>query len=123
MLLLFAKGEKNQTKEFPTFNRDLEQLAWWLQANQVDMAVMESTGVFWKPLYRHIEEVGVPMTVVNAAHAKVIAGHKTDAEGFQMARRKLVVCGLFRAQLHPPRDFRELRIVTRFGGNWKIPCR
>jgi transposase len=110
---IIAKGEENQTKEFPTFNRDLEQLAWWLQANQVDMAVMESTGVFWKPLYRHIEEVGVPMTVVNAAHAKVIAGHKTDSKDSKWLA-EIGRCGLFRASFIPPQDFRELRIVTRY---------
>lgn len=114
---ILAKGGDEQTrkvtKEFGTFYKELEQLALWLKDNNVDMAVMESTGVFWKALYRAIEEVGIPMTVVNAAHVKTISGNKTDRKDSSWLA-ELGRCGLLRASFIPPIDFRELRLVTRY---------
>lgn len=114
---ILAKGGDEQTKkitkEFQTFYKNLEQLALWLKEHNVDMAVMESTGVFWKALYRAIEEVGIPMTVVNAAHVKTISGNKTDRKDSHWLA-ELGRCGLLRPSFIPPRDFRELRLITRY---------
>jgi transposase len=117
---IIAKGGNGQnsketieTKQFDTFYKNLEQLAQWLKSRRVDMAVMESTGVFWKALYRAIEEVEVPQTVVNAAHVKIVSGNKTDPKDSKWLA-ELGRCGLLRASFIPPRDFRELRLITRY---------
>jgi transposase len=117
---IIAKGDNGQnsketieTKEFDAFYKNLEQLAQWLKGRRVDMAVMESTGVFWKALYRAIEEVGVPQTVVNAAHVKIVSGKKTDQKDSKWLA-ELGRCGLLQASFIPPRDFRELRLITRY---------
>lgn len=117
---IITKGGNEQTteqilvtKQFDAFHKSLQQLALWLKDYGVDMAVMESTGVYWKALYRAIEQVQVPMTVVNAAHVKILSGNKTDPKDSKWLA-ELGRCGLLRPSFIPPRDFRELRLVTRY---------
>ena len=112
---IIEKGEKEQvvTKEFDAFYKDLQELARWLKEQGVDMAIMESTGVFWKALYRTIEDVEVPITVANASHVKILRGHKTDRKDAKWLA-EIGRCGLLRASFIPPRDLRELRLLTRY---------
>ena len=59
-----------ETREFATFHRELKELGNWLQREQVELAVMESTGIFWKAVYASLEETGIEGCVVNARNVK-----------------------------------------------------
>lgn len=58
------------TKEFKTFKQDLQALAKWLCQMKAELAVMESTGIYWLSVYEALEEAGIKAYVVNARHAK-----------------------------------------------------
>lgn len=102
-----------ETREYGTFSRDLQQLACWLQQEQVELAVMESTGIFWKAVYASLEQAGIPGCVVNARHVKQVPGRKTDVQDSEWLA-ELGRCGLLRSSFIPPRDLRELRLLTRY---------
>lgn len=104
---------KQETREYGTFTRDLKQLAGWLEREQVELAVMESTGIFWKAVYASLEEVGIQGCVVNARHVKQVPGRKTDVCDSEWLA-ELGRCGLLRPSFIPPRDLRELRLLTRY---------
>ena len=87
--------------------------AQWLKETRVDPAVMESTGVYWKPVFRAVEDVGLTVLVVNATHVKNVPGRKTDIRDSEWLA-DLGMCGLLRASFIPSRDLRELRIITRY---------
>jgi transposase len=74
LLKELENGEINNiVKEFSTYPEDLKQLAKWLLSEGVELAVMESTGVFWKSVYNALEVEGVRTHVVNAKHVKQVA--------------------------------------------------
>ena len=104
---------KKQTRQFSTFRQHLEHLAQWLEAQEVVLAVMESTGVYWKAVYEEIEDVGVPVIVVNAQHIKKVPGRKTDVADSEWLA-ELARCGLLKASFIPPKDLRQLRLLTRY---------
>ena len=102
-----------QTRQYGTFRQQLEQLAQWLAATEVALAVMESTGVYWKAVYEAIETVGVKVIVVNAQHIKRVPGRKTDVADSEWLA-ELARCGLLKASFIPPKDLRQLRLLTRY---------
>jgi transposase len=104
-----------QTREFRTFRRNLQELAKWLSESEVEISVMESTGIYWKSVYEAIEREEVKVCVVNARHVKNVPGRKTDV-GDSEWLAELARCGLLRASFIPPRDLRELRLLTRYRG-------
>ena len=65
-------------RSFKTFTADLHRLADWLKACGIDTVAMESTGVYWIPLYEILEERGFDVVLVNARHVKNVPGRKTD---------------------------------------------
>ena len=65
-------------REFRSFTADLEALAQWLTACGVDVVAMESTGVYWIPLYELLESRGFIVHLVNARHVKNVSGRKSD---------------------------------------------
>ena len=70
-----------ETRSFGTMTRDLLQLLDWLLERQVTHVAMESTGVYWKPIYNLLEGVdGLTVWVVNAQHIKAVPGRKTDVK-------------------------------------------
>ena len=73
-------GRKQETKEFGTSTSDLRDLANWLKENNCQMAAMESTGSYWKPVYNVLEVLGIEVMVVNAHHIKNVPGRKTDVK-------------------------------------------
>lgn len=101
------------TREFLTFQDDLKKLARWLYDSKVELAVMESTGIYWRCVYDEIEELGIPSYVVNAYHVKNVPGRKTDV-GDSEWLAELARCGLLRPSFIPPKDFREIRMLTRY---------
>ena len=108
-----GEGIKKQTKEFATKTRSLNELRDWLLDLKVTHVVMESTGVFWKPVYNVLEPVGLTVWIVNAAHIKYVPGHKTDKKDSAWLC-KLLLAGLLKPSYIPPKEQRELRDLTRF---------
>ena len=104
---------KKITQEFSTFQDDLNRLAKLLYTTEVELAVMESTGIYWKCVYEEIEEMGIPCYVVNARHIKNVPGRKTDVSDSEWLA-ELARCGLLRPSFIPPKDFREIRMLTRY---------
>lgn len=104
-----------ETHEYLTFRRDLKQLAQWMKEVGVELAVMESTGIYWKAVYEVLEEAELKAFVVNARHVKNVPGRKTDVQDSEWLA-ELARCGLLRASFIPPRDLRQLRLLTRYRG-------
>ena len=101
------------TREFGGFKRDLRWLVAWLQRYEVELVVMESTGIYWKSLYAHLERGGIETWVVNAHHIKHVPGRKTDL-GDARWLAELGRFGLVRGSFIPPQDLRELRLIARY---------
>lgn len=101
------------TRQFGGYKRDCRALSLWLVEMDIELVVMESTGIYWKSLYSHIERAGVEAWVVNAHYVKHVAGRKTDMSDSQWLA-VLARFGLVRSSFIPPQDLRELRLVSRY---------
>ena len=99
------------THHWGTMTRDLLALADWMAAQGVTHVAMESTGVFWKPLY-NILESRFTILLVNARHLKQVPGRKSDVRDCQWIAQ-LLQHGLLKGSFIPPRPQRELRDLTR----------
>lgn len=106
-------GIKKQTREYSTITSSLKELRDWLLENGVTHVAMESTGVFWKPVYNILEPAGLTVWIVNAAHIKYVPGHKTDKKDSAWIC-KLLLAGLLKPSYIPPKEQRELRDLTRY---------
>lgn len=115
MLVATISGEglNTETREFGTVTRSLTELNDWLLENRVTHVVMESTGVYWKPVYHVLEPSGLTVWIVNARHVKNVPGHKTDKQDSRWLC-KLLLAGLLKPSYIPPREQRELRDLTRY---------
>jgi transposase len=102
-----------ETREFGGFKRDLKALAAWLRELGVELVILESTGIYWKSVYARLEEVGLRSWVVNAHHVKNVPGRKTDVADSEWLAQ-LGRYGLVRPSFIPPKDLRELRLVSRY---------
>jgi len=100
-----------EIRTFSTMTADLLALAGWLASHGVTHVAMESTGVYWKPVF-HILEGGVQVILVNAEHIKQVPGRKTDVKDCQWIAQ-LLQHGLLKASFVPPQPTRELRDLTR----------
>src|SRR5438132_307533 len=106
-------GSGRSIRTYGTMTRQLEALADWLAAEQVSHVAMESTGVYWKPVYNLLENRGLELLVVNARHIKNVPGRKTDVKDAEWIA-DLLRHGLLRASFIPGRDERELRELVRY---------
>jgi transposase len=102
---------KQEVRTFGTMTRDLVMLADWLSEEGVTHVAMESTGVFWKPIY-NILEGRCTVLLVNAHHVKHLPGRKTDVKDSQWLAQ-LLQCGLLQGSFIPERAQREWRELTR----------
>jgi transposase len=100
-----------ETRTFGTMTRDVLALADWLTECGVTHVAMESTGVYWKPIY-NILEGNFTLLVVNAQHLKVVPGRKTDVKDAEWIAQ-LLQHGLLRGSFIPDREQRDLRDLTR----------
>lgn len=100
------------TQSFGTMTVDLLALRDWLQACGVTDVAMESTGVYWKPLYYLLED-GFRLVLVNMRHLKQVPGRKSDVQDSEWLAQ-LLECGLLRGSLVPPAPIRDLRDLTRY---------
>ena len=103
---------QKEVRTFPTMTGDLLRLGDWLASRDVRQVAMESTGIFWRPIYNLIEE-GRTITLVNAQHIKAVPGHKTDVRDSEWLA-DLLRHGLLQPSFIPPAPIRELREVTRY---------
>jgi transposase len=103
---------QKEVRTFGTMTTDLLALADWLQAAQCTHVAMESTGVFWKPVYNLLEEQ-FTLLLVNAQHIKQVPGRKTDVKDCEWIA-DLLRHGLLRPSFVPERPQRELRELTRY---------
>lgn len=100
-----------QVRTFGTMTHQLEVLRDWLLQEQVTHAAMESTGVFWKPVFNILEE-HFAILLCNARHIKAVPGRKTDVKDCEWIAQ-LLQHGLLTGSFIPPRPQRELRDLTR----------
>jgi transposase len=109
---LWASGRRRQTREFGTFTRELLKLSDWLRSCGVTHVALESTGVYWKPVWNLLEGQ-FEVLLVNAQHIKAVPGRKTDQKDSEWIA-ELLQHGLLRASFVPPTLIRELRDLTRY---------
>ena len=105
-------GRLQQTETFGTMTADLLALRDWLQASGVTHVAMESTGVYWKPVYYVLEEA-FTLLVVDLQQLKLVPGRKSDVQDSAW-EAQLLEWGLLRASFVPPPPIRELRDLTRY---------
>jgi transposase len=101
-----------RVRVYPTFTSDLHHLADWLAACGVETVAMESTGVYWVPIYDILEEGGFEVYLVNARHLKNVTGRKTDVSDCEWLYQ-LHTYGLLRSSFHPADEIRALRALAR----------
>jgi transposase len=107
-----GKGKQEQTRTFSTFTSSLTELRDWLKAEGVTQVAMESTGIYWKPVFNILEE-DFQLLLVNARHIKNVPGRKTDKSDSAWIAQ-LLLSGLLKKSFVPPRDIRELRDLFRY---------
>jgi transposase len=112
VLTFDAKGKRTvRKKEFRTFDQQLSGLMLWLMACKVTHVAMESTGVYWKPVWRKLEGK-FELILTNPQHMKAIPGRKTDQQDAEWIA-ELLAHGLLRASFVPSPEIRQLRELTR----------
>jgi transposase len=99
-------------RRFGTFTEDLRAVATWLQQCGVTSVAMESTGVYWIPLYQILETQGFAVCLVNARHVKNVPGRKTDVQDCQWLQY-LHSVGLLRGSFRPPETVCAVRSLLR----------
>lgn len=102
---------RQEVRSFGTTTRELLALGDWLKRERVSIVAMESTGVYWKPVWNVLDGM-VELMLVNAQHIKKVPGRKTDTQDCQWIAQ-LLQHGLLRASFVPERPQRELRDLTR----------
>jgi transposase len=100
------------TKTYSGFTESIEELRDWLKSEKITHVAMESTGVYWKPIF-NILESDFEIILVNARHIKNVPGRKTDKKDSKWIA-KLLLSGLLRGSFIPPKPTRELRDLTRY---------
>ncbi len=108
--------DTESVRSFPTFTQDLHALADWLQQCHVDTVAMESTGVYWIPLFQILESRGIEVHLVNAQHVHHVPGRKSDVLDCQWLQY-LHSVGLLRASFRPEHAVCEIRSLMRHREN------
>jgi transposase len=110
-----ADRDENPVRVFASFPEDLEQLANWLAQCGVNTAALESTGVYWIPLYEILESRGIRPCLVNVRHMKNVPGRRTDWHECQWLQF-LHSVGLLRPAFRPEQDICAVRTLLRHRG-------
>lgn len=103
--------ERQEVRRFSTMTKELLVLSDWLASERVTHVAMESTGVYWKPVY-HVLEEQFTVLLCNAQHLRHVPGRKTDVKDCQWIAQ-LLQSGLLRGSFVPPAPLQELRDLTR----------
>lgn len=112
MLTAVTGKVRKEVRTFQTTTAGLLALADWLSLQQITHVAMESTGVFWRPVF-NILEATVTVILVNAQHMKAVPGHKTDVKDSEWLA-DLLRHGLLKASFIPPQAIRDLRDLVRY---------
>jgi transposase len=104
---------RKEIRTFRTFTADLEALRTWLTEAQCQQVGMESTGVYWVPVYEVLESGPFSLVVGNASHIKNVPGRKTDVNDAEWIAR-LLRAGLIRKSYIPDAEIRRLRKLVRY---------
>jgi transposase len=107
-----GEGLVRETRTFDTYTSSLNDLRDWLRSQDVSHIAMESTGVYWKPVFNILEEY-FKVILVNARHIKNVPGRKTDKKDSQWIC-KLLLAGLLKASFIPEEKIRQLRDLNRY---------
>jgi transposase len=107
-----GEGIVRETKTFDTYTSSLNDLREWLRGHCVTQVAMESTGVYWTPVFNILEQ-DFKVTLVNARHLKNVPGKKTDKKDSQWIC-KLLLAGLLKASFIPEERIRQLRDLNRY---------
>ena len=99
-------------RSFPSFTRDLNELADWLEECSIRTVAMESTSVYWIPVYQILESRGIEVCLVNARYVKNVPGRKSDVSDCQWIQY-LHSVGLLRASFRPPGEICAIRSLWR----------
>lgn len=105
-------NDKLEIREFTAYTSSLKSLRDWCKKEKVTHVAMESTGVYWKPVFNVLEE-NFNIILVNARHVKNVPGHKTDKKDSRWLS-KLLLSGLLKGSFIPPVEIRELRDLVRY---------
>ena len=109
---IMRQGIKKQIKSFNTMTDDLIELRNWLHEHKITHVAIESTGVYWKPVFNILGD-DFEMILVNASHVKNVPGRKTDVLDCEWLCR-LLRAGLLKGSFIPKEDIRQLRDLTRY---------
>jgi transposase len=101
-----------EVREYSTFTRDLRSMGNWLKERGIESVAMESTGVYWIPVFEILEPMGFEVLLVNARHLKNVPGRKTDVKDSQWIQQ-LHSNGLLSGSFRPSDDFVRLRAYVR----------
>ena len=105
-----GKGIEEKTQTYSGFTESIESMRDWLKENKITHIAMESTGIYWKPIYNILEE-DFEIILVNARHIKNVPGRKTDKKDSKWIA-KLLLSGLLNGSFIPPKHIRDLRDLT-----------
>jgi transposase len=111
-----ADRDPESIRSFETFTVELEKLADWLQQCRIQTVAMESTGVYWIPLFQILEKRNIRVRLVNAHHVKNVPGRKTDVEDCQWIQH-LHSVGLLRGSFRPDDEICAIRSLWRHRDN------
>jgi len=104
--------DREPVRAFATFTCDLQALVDWLVACGIDTVAMESTGIYWVPIFELLEQRGIRPYLVNARHVKTVPGRKSDWNDGQWLQ-KLHGFGLLQGSFRPDAEMRALRTLLR----------
>ena len=107
-----GEGLMKTTRTFDTYTSSLNELREWLLEHGVTHVAMESTGVYWKPVFNILDDA-FKVILVNARHLKNVPGRKTDRNDSEWICR-LLLAGLLRASFVPEENIRQLRDLNRY---------
>jgi transposase len=108
-------------RSFGVFTADLIALCQWLKECQIQTVAMESTGVYWIPLFQHLEREGFEVRLVNASHAKNVPGRKSDIKDCQWLQQ-LHTFGMLRGSFRPPAQICVARSYLRLRDTLSKDC-
>lgn len=114
-IVVAVPPDRDQTpvRVYRTFTPDLLALMEWLRACRIDTVALESTGVYWIPIYELLEHNDIIPYLVNARHVKMVPGRKTDWNDAQWLQ-KLHTLGLLAASFRPDAEIAALRTLVRY---------
>ncbi len=109
-----GKNMIKKIRQFATFTGDIQAFGAWLKEHEITRVAIESTGVYWKPVFNILAvEEHLDLMLVNARHVKNVPGRKTDIKDSEWLC-KLLKSGLLERNFIPPEDMRNLRDLTRY---------